>query len=699
MSVGALSYLAGFVAHLILGILLFLVWRGNRRGRWLIFASGVTAAWCAVLGLQEEYRFLPSRFIWTIELARIYVWLAFLSQLLNKGSGTDADPSESWTIRHGLRLAVLAQLAYLWTAPWLENHYPGVFSPAYQLLGQVGLALAGLVLIEQYFRNARTDLRWRIKFLCFALGGMFAYDFYLYSDALLFHRINQELWSARGAVAVLLTPLLGVAAARNPDWSVDLFVSRQVVFHSATLLGAGVYLLLMATAGYYIRIYGGEWGPVVQIVFLVGAFLLLTLLLFSGQMRARIRVFLAKHFFSYAYDYRREWLRIINTLSDARSSLSLEQRIIMALGDAVESPSGVLWMREPQGWFTQRASFGEPDIDIPRIGGDDPALTYMESKEWIINLDEMCTMPEAYEGLTPPGWLEPFRNAWLLAPLIREEGRLYGVLLLTKPRTAIRWDWEAIDFLKTSGRLAASYLALEDAGRALAEARQFEGFNRLSAFVIHDLKNLIAQLSLVVRNAERHSGNPEFMSDAIKTVDHSVGKMSRLMSQLKNFGSGQTISEIDLGSLLAEAIAARNCQAPAPEALKPFPAIKVDANRDRLGSALEHIIHNAQDAAGRQGWVRVRLRRADDGHAVVDIEDNGQGMDEEFIRTRLFKPFDTTKGLTGMGIGAYESREYIRALGGELSVRSEPGKGTLFSCIIPCAAPFAATSANEARSP
>jgi putative PEP-CTERM system histidine kinase len=697
MIVGAISYLSGFFANFFLNVLLFVNWRQSARGHWLIAASGTTAVWCMMLGLQEHYHIFPARFIWIAELVRTYVWLAFLGKLLSPGNGAEtlSGPGDAHVILRGVRIAVGIQLLYVWVAPDLENRYPDLFRPAYQLLGHIGLALMGLMLIEQYFRNTRTDLRWRIKFLCFALGGMFAYDFYLYSDALLFHRINPDLWAARGAVSALLAPLLAVAAARNPEWAVDLFVSRQVVFHSVTLLGAGIYLLLMATAGYYIRSYGGEWGTVAQIVFLVGAFLLLALLLFSGQMRAYTRVLLSKHFFSHAYDYRQEWLRIINTLSDTRAELPLEERVIMVLGEAVESPSGVLWVREANNQFVRRASFGDPNIPISRIDGHDPVIRYMEDKEWIVNLDEMVTMPEAYEGLNRPAWLESCPNAWLLAPLFHKGQSLYGVFLLTAPRTAMHWNWEVIDFVKTSSRLAASYLALEDAGRALAEARQFEGFNRLSAFVIHDLKNLIAQLSLVVRNAERHRHNPEFMSDAIKTVDHAVGKMSRLMSQLRNFGSAQSAADIELGVLLREVIASRAGQAPVPHGDHDGAALTVRANRDRLASAIEHIVHNAQDAAGRHGRVSIRLRETDNGYALIEVEDNGQGMDEEFIRTRLFKPFDTTKGLTGMGIGAYESREYIRSLGGDLTVTSQPGRGSLFSFFIPTLGKLPEFSANE----
>lgn len=700
MTIGAVSYLAGFFAFLFLTALLLVSWRGNITGRWLILASAVTTAWSGILALQDLYHFFPSAFIWSVEIIRTYIWLLFLGGLFNplKDIGAGASSTVPKIIDRGVHAGTGVLAVYVWISPALEQAYPDIFRPAFQLSGHVGLALIGLILVEQYFRNVRTDLRWRIKFLCFALGGMFAYDFYLYSDALLFRHINSDLWKARGAVSALLPPLLIVSAARNPQWSVDVFVSRPVVFHSATLLGSGIYLLLMATAGYYIKIYGGEWGAVAQIVFLVGAFLLLTLLLFSGQMRARTRVFLNKNFFNYAYDYREEWLRIITMLSDTVCGLSLEERVIVALGQAVESPSGVLWVRESNGHLVWRASFGDPSCDVSFIDRDDAMVRYMEDKEWIVNLSEMVTMPEAYHGVVRPSWLRPNSDAWLLVPLFQQKHRMMGLVLLSRPRIPIDWNWEVIDLLKTSSRLAASYLALEDAGRALAEARQFEGFNRLSAFVIHDLKNLIAQLSLVVRNAERHHNNPEFMRDAIKTVDHAVGKMSRLLSQLKNSGSAQSEQIIDLGELLREVVEARMVQAPTPTCDMFRKPIRIKANRDRLASSFEHVIQNAQDAAGKNGRVRVRMRMSDNGHATVEVEDNGLGMDEEFIRTRLFKPFETTKGVTGMGIGAYESREYVRSLGGELSVRSEPGKRTLFTFSMPTVSDSDELALNEVKS-
>src|SRR5690606_5606242 len=180
------------------------------------------------------------------------------------------------------------------------------------------LSLVGMLLVEHLYRNTSPQQRWSLKFLCLGLGAAFAFDFYLFSDAMLFRSVNADIWSARGVVVAIIAPLLAVSAARNPTWSLDVSVSRQFVLHSTTLLAAAGYMLVMATAGYYIRFFGGTWGGLLQVTFLFGAGVVLVLALFSGTLRARIKIFLSKHFFSYRYDYREEWLRFTQTLSDTQ---------------------------------------------------------------------------------------------------------------------------------------------------------------------------------------------------------------------------------------------------------------------------------------------------------------------------------------------------------------------------------------------
>ena len=231
---------------------------------------------------------------------------------------------------------------------------------------------------------------------------------------------------------------------------------------------------------------------------------------------------------------------------------------------------------------------------------------------------------------------------------------------------------------------AASYLALNQAAEALAEARQFEGFNRLSAFVMHDLKNLIAQLSLVAKNASRHKNNPEFIDDAISTIENAVLKMNRLMAQLKSADITGENRPVDLVSELRDVVTAKSAGRPSPALATEVASAFVLAEPDRLSSVLGHVVQNAQDATPPEGRIDVGLRVSGD-QVIVDIRDTGSGMDAEFIKTRLFRPFDSTKGLTGMGIGAYECREVISALGGQVVVESAPGRGTLFRIMLPLA--------------
>lgn len=294
---------------------------------------------------------------------------------------------------------------------------------------------------------------------------------------------------------------------------------------------------------------------------------------------------------------------------------------------------------------------------------------------------------------------------WLLIPLFHEE-RLMGFVILSKARVPQMLDWENKQLLNTAARQAASYLALEEAASALAQARQFEGFNRLAAFVMHDLKNLIAQLSLITRNAERYGHNKEFVDDAFQTVGDSVDRMNRLLAQLRAAAASEREDSVDLRAMLVKVVSHRAIMEPRPKLqIDDKTAITVSADADRLSAILANVIQNAQDATPKDGQIEVRLSVLCT-EALIEVIDNGCGMDETFIRQRLFRPFDSTKGLSGMGIGAYECREFINMLGGRIEVESQPGKGTCFRLFIPAepvvddhaAAPLAVNSVCKIQS-
>jgi putative PEP-CTERM system histidine kinase len=309
-------------------------------------------------------------------------------------------------------------------------------------------------------------------------------------------------------------------------------------------------------------------------------------------------------------------------------------------------------------------------------------ITFLGTRQWIIDMDEYASTPERYGNLELPGWLQELANARLVLPLMHHSD-LEGFVVLGQPRAEVSLNWEDHDLLKTVGRQAASYLRLIKISDALSEARQFEAFNRLSAYVVHDLKNLVAQLSLVVTNARKHMHKPEFVTDAIQTVDNAVGKMNRMLVQLRkeHVVSGPD-KVIDLSQMVAQVVKERATMAPVPTTNNLVDEILTMADPDRLAAVIGHIIQNAQEATPVEGKVEVSLQEIDEW-VVLTVEDNGCGMDEQFVRSRLFRPFDTTKGNAGMGVGAYEVREFARACGGDVEVSSEPGRGTTFVLRLP----------------
>jgi putative PEP-CTERM system histidine kinase len=272
---------------------------------------------------------------------------------------------------------------------------------------------------------------------------------------------------------------------------------------------------------------------------------------------------------------------------------------------------------------------------------------------------------------------------------------LSGFVLLRDGLRTRGLDYEDRDLLKTVGRQLATHLARQEADRRLTESRQFEAYHRLTAFIMHDLKNLIAQLSLIVRNAEKHRHNPEFVDDMIDTVASAVERMNRLMAQLLMGEAAPVRGEVDLREAAERAILRCRGRRPAVRLDAGDQEVRVAAEAGRLVQVLEHLIRNAQDATPDGGTVTVSIQ-AHDRIGCVRVSDTGCGMDGEFIRERLFKPFDSTKGTKGMGIGAYQVREYVRMMGGQIHVSSRPGEGSIFEVHLPQICTPAAADANPA---
>jgi len=580
-------------------------------------------------------------------------------------------------------LPLLALLAPIWTSGEAQVTWLIDLQRWSGLLTSIG----GLVLVEQFARNARTDLRWELRYLWLGIGILFSFDLASWSMALLLGDYLEAVGRVRIVVNIAVAPLLAVALRRLPGPIRSSLVKRGgTLLFNTTLVVAGGYVMLMAFASVLLRRGDTETRSLVEVLFVGASLVVLAVALFSSQVRAWSRVTLSKFLLPYRYDYRDVWLTLTRDLSES-TDVPVRRRAAMSLAAFINSGRGRIWERDLDVYrpFERDLSRGQPaSID------HDEFFEFLRRREWIYDATEWRDSGGApaigADGTAtppPPCDLVSDKQLWLIVPLLCNT-EIVGFATLDLPIAPSRLGWEQLDLLRAAGRQIGSYLAFDRAASRLAEMHQFEALNRLSAFVMHDLRHLVAQLALIVDNAARHRRNPEFVDDAILTIESSVKRMTGLMDMLKSGAVAAPERRVEVTDLLKEVVSHDTDRLPRPVLTIDDGAMEVMANRERLGQALEHLIHNAQDATPPDGQVSVSAHK-EARFCTIRIADTGCGMDAEFVRTRLFKAFDSTKEERGMGLGAYEARDIVRKHGGSITVESSPGQGTIFRVSLPLA--------------
>jgi putative PEP-CTERM system histidine kinase len=657
----------------------------SRTGFLLAAASGATALWAIVTVVAGD----PSRGAATVlDLLRILSWYGFCLHLSRRTLGENT--TESLFIVIGLAGFLGALTTVLLGQAGMDGTV-SLLSPG--LVLRLALAISQLLLLENLYRGTSADQQWHVGLACIALGGLAAYDLAICADAVLLRTASPTLVAGRPVVAVLVTPLLAVAAARNRNWQIDIHVSRSAVFHSATLVVSGVFLLALAVAGEMARRLGAPfdngWGSLAEVCLLFAGLITVTVLLTSGSARGALRRGLIDHFFTHRYDYRREWQRCIDTLSVVGSG-ELSKRVISALADAVDSPSGLLFTREPgQAGLAWAGAWNTPPARLlPATGKLTAALLAAEGP---FVLEEVFRPTEVVEQLGASF------NPWLAIPLRHPEPNApeaMGYILLARPRTIFRLDAEVFDLLRILAHEVSIHLAQERAASTLLETRDLRAYSERFAFVAHDIKNVSSQLSLLLSNAETHLADPEFQRDMLATVSASVRRISGLIRRLEpNHATppagAVAAHRLDPATQLNALVTARRRFGSAHLTLVTDATLgsaqpaAIHMEEAAFQAAVTHLLDNADTAAGKGGSVRIGLHMLG-SRVVIDIIDDGQGMTAEFIRDALFTPFATrTKG--GSGLGAFQARRLLRAAGGDLTVHSEVGRGTTMRLSWPLA--------------
>lgn len=553
------------------------------------------------------------------------------------------------------------------------------FQVTFRLLFCVG----ALVLVHNLYAGASQMARETLRWPAAALAVLWVYDLNLSTIAYLGELRPQSLLTLRGAAALLMVALLAIGVLRH-DGNLRFQPSRSFAFQSFSLVVIGAYLVVMMLVAQGLAYAGGEFARLVQAGFLALAGAVALAVLPSRKLRGWLRVSLSKHLFQHRYDYRVEWLRFTDTIGRAGPAAApLRERIVQAVADVTDSPSGLLLTPGDDGGLALDARWQWPALEVPAEALTGAGARFFEHSQFILDLDDLRTgRVEGIPADAHPAWLIEEDSAWALVPLVHYE-RLVGVVVLARPPVARRLDWEDFDLLRVVGRQLASYLAEQASQDALGEALRFDEFNRRIAFVMHDIKNLASQLSLLARNAEKHADKPEFRADMLLTLRNSTDKLQALLDRLGRYGAhgGEGSQSIDVGQMLAK-VAARYPGQHEVVVVERSPCT-VLADREALEQALVHLVQNAIEASAEGTPVFLDVIE-EEANAVVEVIDSGPGMSPEFIRTRLFKPFNSSKP-GGFGIGAFEARELVRAMGGRLDVESREGLGTRFRLRMPLA--------------
>ncbi|HYZ25033.1 MAG TPA: XrtA/PEP-CTERM system histidine kinase PrsK [Rhodopila sp.] len=544
--------------------------------------------------------------------------------------------------------------------------------PGLEIVGRIGVAVCGILLLENLYRNTPADSRWNINLLCVGLGSVFAYDLVLYADGALFRRLSAPLIAARAPVMILAAPLLALAITRCRRWAADIRISQDVTFHSFTLIGCGTFLLAVALIGEVLRSRGPEWGSVVETTLIFAAVLAVSVVVTSGSARSRIRGLVVENFFHHRYDYRKEWMRCIDALTAPEAFVALHKRVIRAAAEVVDSPAGALFVRPPRDVAFQWAgSWNMPAVVHPIPPGH-PIVPLFRDSNWIVRIEDHTE---------PAAWFPDLPRAWIALPL-NHFGTLIGFVVLARPRARFTLDREACDLLRVIGREIASRVAEQRAEQVVRQTRDLREYSQRFAFVIHDIKNVSGQLSMLMTNAEQHAGNPEFQRDMLTTVRAAVGKITRLLSRLEADRQERKHAIVTPANRIPTVVLgcnqAHRCDI---RLLDRSAGAGAGIDPDAFDAVMTHLLNNAAEASPPGAPVIVELR-PDAATLVIDIIDRGPGMPPEFVRDELFRPLRSTKG-DGHGIGAFQARELLRDAGGDLLVLSRPSHGTTMRIILP----------------
>ena len=591
---------------------------------------------------------------------------------------------------------LMSELPFLSSDGWIFAL--GLRGQLFHIIILLGATLI-LVNLEKLLRSSYGQIRWQLKFSTIGIGTFFALKIYQSGYALVFNSWREEL-DGIASVGLILACFCLVIALRRTTEGLDIYISTNVLQKSVAALVVGAYLVgvgLLVTLFRYFGLHG-----LVEQAFLIVAGVFLVLLFFSDRSRQSLRLFTHRHFRRPAYDYRILWNRFNTRVSTEFDENSIARDVVRMISETLELVFVAIWTYDQQRRLFQLAASSSGAGESFRELASADMDKFLAKSYGLLEIEDLeADFPVLEE-------LGNVTDARFIIPLRGKES-LLGFLAVGKKVRHREISLEDRELLEVLGNQTASALLNVSLFRKVAEVSEVEAFRNMSAFFLHDMKNLANQLSLTVENLPKYYDNQEFREDALNVLSESVDRIKRISSgmvllkeELKVELVTSNINEFIEG-ILAEMRAEIGDNIFVD--LEEVPPAAFD--REQLRKVVVNLLLNAADAvragggeaaltsganSGKRGEVPaenssadapIRVRTRDDqGAAVIEISDDGCGMTPEFIRDRLFQAFQTTKQ-QGMGVGLFQSRMIVEAHRGRIEVESEPGRGSTFRIFLP----------------
>lgn len=543
-----------------------------------------------------------------------------------------------------------------------------------------------LVNLERTFRASVGTMRWRIKFMVLGLGVIFTVRAYTSSQALLFRGLTPGLHVLDATALLVGCALLFRTLLRTGHFDVSVYPSHSVLHNSFTVMLAGVYLVIVGVLAKVAAWLGGDAGFQLKALIVLVAVVGLSVVLMSDRVRLLTKQFVSRHFQRPMYDYRTVWHAFTLGTTRRVEQSELCTAIAKMVSEIFQALSVTLWAvddKKENLIFMTSTSLSEVKAEQIRLDSADAAevIKALSQHPEPIDID---VSKEHWAAALRRSHPEEFRRGGnrVAVPLLAG-GDLLGVLVLGDRVGGLPFSMQDLDLLKTVGDQAAASLLNIQLSQRLSQAKQLEAFQAMSAFFVHDLKNTASTLSLMLQNLPVHYDDPKFREDALRGIGKTVEHINDVISRLSVLRHELALKSVDcdFNELVADTLKAFP-QVPGIELvqeLQPLPHIRIDPNQ--IQKVVTNLLLNAKEALAKAGQICVRTSQQN-GWAVLAIRDNGCGMPADFISSRLFRPFQTTKK-KGIGIGMFHCKMIVEAHQGKILVESEPGKGTEFRVLLP----------------